>query len=566
MTDLTKSLAFVFLWGFTITLGYAQESAVEDTVTGEESELTANNPGLNDLDQATELRLTADSMADLERIARLCESAMKAGLDEQNSQYAVELMTAALYEHAARLSQPLLSRQSQQRQRQALRALALKDLERLLEVDDTLAAAYILLAQLRAMSNKERESAQVAADRAIELLTDGDDKEQLSQVFAVKSHLTDDSDQQLEWLNKAVEMNAANLEAIRSRGLVFLRQNKHDKAIADFQLVLEKDPEELTALHGIGEAFAGSGNFGDAIDHVSRAIETSPNSFTSYLLRAKIYVQAAKIVEAMADLDKSISIYPKNIPGLMARAQLRLQQNEFDRALADVNRVLELSPQMPQAILFRSLIFEASERLHDAIKDIDQLMRQNPGNVELQLQLARLYGMDQRTSKSIALYEEVLRKEPSNAHALRGRADSLLNTGQQAAAIEAYKSALEHMPDDSGILNNLAWVLATSPDDTLRNADRSLELATKACEVTEYKAAHIVSTLAAAYAEQGDFDNAIKYSSQAIELGEDEAMKTQLQKELESYQANQPWRELQEIEEKPEPESPNESDLLLESN
>ena len=122
------------------------------------------------------------------------------------------------------------------------------------------------------------------------------------------------------------------------------------------------------------------------------------------------------------------------------------------------------------------------------------------------------------------------------------------------------------MPDDSVILNNLACVLASSPDDTLRNADRSFELATKACEVTVYKAAHFVSTLAAAYAEQGDFDNAIKYSSQAIELGEDEAMKTQLQKELESYQANQPWRELQEIEEKPEPESPNESDLLLESN
>ena len=48
-------------------------------------------------------------------------------------------------------------------------------------------------------------------------------------------------------------------------------------------------------------------------------------------------------------------------------------------------------------------------------------------------------------------------------------------------------------------------MLATSPDAKLRNGRRAIELATRACELTKYKAAYILSTLAAAYAETGDF-------------------------------------------------------------
>ena len=93
-------------------------------------------------------------------------------------------------------------------------------------------------------------------------------------------------------------------------------------------------------------------------------------------------------------------------------------------------------------------------------------------------------------------------------------------------------------------MNNLAWVLATSPDESLRNGRRAIELATKACEVTDYKQPHILSTLAAGYAETGDFATAVEWSKKALELGE-ESQKEELAKELESYQSSKPWRELQ---------------------
>ena len=111
-------------------------------------------------------------------------------------------------------------------------------------------------------------------------------------------------------------------------------------------------------------------------------------------------------------------------------------------------------------------------------------------------------------------------------------------------------------PDDSGVLNNLAWLLATSPDDVLRDGKRAIELARKACEGTTWKQPHIISTLAAGYAEAGDFAEARKYSQQAVE-SEDSSpeVKKQLEGELASYVAEKPWRERQEQEEQPlEPE------------
>ena len=94
-----------------------------------------------------------------------------------------------------------------------------------------------------------------------------------------------------------------------------------------------------------------------------------------------------------------------------------------------------------------------------------------------------------------------------------------LSVGKHAEAVKDYEEALKIDPEDTGVLNNLAWVLATSPDDPVRNADRSIELGTKACELTKYQKPHILSTLAAGYAEKGDWETAKKWSAKAVEMG-----------------------------------------------
>jgi tetratricopeptide (TPR) repeat protein len=170
--------------------------------------------------------------------------------------------------------------------------------------------------------------------------------------------------------------------------------------------------------------------------------------------------------------------------------------------------------------------------------------------------LGELYAVLKQNRKAIEAFDDLLREEPEHFAALRGRGDAYLNIGKHAEALADYEKALKLQPKDYGLLNNLAWLLATSPDDKIRDGRRAIDLATDACRITEYQLPHILSTLAAAYAETGDFDAAVKWSSKAVEMN-DPQHGEELKKELESYKAKKPWRELlAEEPEKPQPEKP----------
>jgi tetratricopeptide (TPR) repeat protein len=172
--------------------------------------------------------------------------------------------------------------------------------------------------------------------------------------------------------------------------------------------------------------------------------------------------------------------------------------------------------------------------------------------------------MDDRPRKAIEVLTGLLQSQPENVAALRSRGDALLSVGDHQKAIADYESAVAAVgkveisdsdefqrQEAAGIYNNLSWVLATSPNDEIRNGTRSLELAEKAAALSDYKAPHILSTLAAAYAEAGNFEKAVEWSQKAVELGdqEDHEQLEQLELELESYKKGEAWREKQETKE-----------------
>jgi tetratricopeptide (TPR) repeat protein len=127
-------------------------------------------------------------------------------------------------------------------------------------------------------------------------------------------------------------------------------------------------------------------------------------------------------------------------------------------------------------------------------------------------------------------------------------ANALLNVGKHPEAKETFEKIVKVTPDDEVMINNLSWMLSTSPDDKLRDGKRALELALKACELSNYDEAYILSTLAAAYAELGDFDKALEWSQKSVALSEKEDNNEErledLKKELESYKNKKVWREL----------------------
>lgn len=525
------------------------------------SALRAANEGQEDLDKATEKKVTAESLADLEEVATLCESALKKGLDEENAAFARQLLTASLFEHASRLSAEIFERDPPNPQWPAIRQYALRSLERSLKFDEKQGNVHYLIARLQALPGGDRERGLKAANQAVRLA--GDNKEELSKALLLRAGLTEDADRQLADYNQAVLIDPTNTEALRVRGTFHLLREEYEKAAEDFAKLLESDAENVNAHHALAEALTNLKKYDEALKHVDEGIEADPDNPLGYTLRARIHLLEENPKAALDDLNKALELDPRDMQALLMRARYHFAQGEMDKSKEDVNQLLLVRPGLSQGILLRSAIAADEGKFDDAITDLRGLLRLSPDDVGLRLQLAAYYVSSDRPRHAIELYDELVQEDAANWMALRGRGDARLSIGKHAEAIKDFERVLKLDPENSGTLNNLAWVLATSPKDELRDGQRAIELAKKACELTEYKAAHILSTLASAYAETGDFENAKKWSKKAVEQGEGSDVREQLQKELESYRQGKPWRELQQTEEKPDVTEPSGGSLRL---
>ncbi len=114
------------------------------------------------------------------------------------------------------------------------------------------------------------------------------------------------------------------------------------------------------------------------------------------------------------------------------------------------------------------------------------------------------------------------------------------------AGIEQWEISLQIDPNDGNALNNLAWVLATYPADTIRDGKRAVELAEKAAVLPGGEAPIVLRTLAAGYAEARDFSNAVSTAQHALDLATGQnntSLLATLRHEIELYQARTPYRE-----------------------
>jgi tetratricopeptide (TPR) repeat protein len=275
-----------------------------------------------------------------------------------------------------------------------------------------------------------------------------------------------------------------------------------------------------------------------------------PEAIGPLLQRARIWAIEGNREEALADIDRAIDIDPENTAALLLRARIFQQAGDTDAALADVETILEDKPDTAGAIELRGLIAAEQKDYAAAIRDFRKLAARDPDDAAVIGQLGMLYLAAKQPREAIRRFTRALEIDEDNFPCRRGRSDAAISIGDHAAALADLEKAMALEPDDSGVLNNLAWLLATSPDDAIREGKRAITLALKACEGTEWEEAHIISTLAAAHAETGDFEAARKYSKQAVEkAGEDDEVKEQLAAELASYEAGKPWRERQTTEE-----------------
>lgn len=147
-----------------------------------------------------------------------------------------------------------------------------------------------------------------------------------------------------------------------------------------------------------------------------------------------------------------------------------------------------------------------------------------------------------KIKEAIKAYKRTITLVPDLIEAYARLGDIYYQEGFATEGFTIFKKALQLDPNDESTYNKLAWIYATSPNAAIRNGDKAVALATKACELTGFQKAEALDTLAAAYAEQGNFEKAMDYQHRAIELASPHTV-GELQNRLQLYTRGHKYRD-----------------------
>jgi protein O-mannosyl-transferase len=279
-----------------------------------------------------------------------------------------------------------------------------------------------------------------------------------------------------------------------------------------WRTTLARNPECWMAETNLGLVFFEKGKLDEAIAHYRSALQMQPDWWDAEYNLGTALFGKGQVDEAILHSEKAVVMRPTDPDAQVSLGNILLQKGRVAEAIAHYQEAIRIRPDyfLARYGLGRALL-EKGE-LDSAIQVCRSAL------------LLRPLDVDCHTTLAIALEEK----------------------GNPAEAIRHYQKALQLAPSSVPTLTNLAWLLATSQDASLRNGPKAVELATQADRVVGGTNTLVLRTLAAAYAENGEFANAIKtarYGMQLARLHGEDALAADLDQQIALYELGMPYRD-----------------------
>ena len=279
------------------------------------------------------------------------------------------------------------------------------------------------------------------------------------------------SDVHWGWINRGDVVNLDEAE-------------QHFTEIYEEALEAGDQKEARLALHHRGIARRDRGDLEEAYDDFNEATERGLESAEIRMNIADTLRQLGKLDEALQVATEAIKTNPDSSQAHHIRALVLFDQEQYDASLLDSDQAVKLDPENAAAVYSRGVTRRVMGQWRAAVED----------------------------------YTRALKVSPRYAEALSNRGYVLKRLGRFKEAVRDYERALKIRSDLAVVHNDLAWLLATCPDEQIRDPALAIKHGKLALETGGEENGHFLDTLAAAYASAGDFEKATELGLQAIEL------------------------------------------------
>jgi tetratricopeptide (TPR) repeat protein len=275
-------------------------------------------------------------------------------------------------------------------------------------------------------------------------------------------------------------------------------------------------------------------------------------NYVKRVKNARNYVNLGNAAFVKSDFDKAISDYneairlnPKDAIAYLQRGLAYVMKMDFDKAIDNFSESIRLNPKDAITYCERGSIYDVKGEYDNAINDYNEALRIDPKNIKALLKRGLAHSKKEEPEKAIKDYNQVFQLDPTNARAYSSRGVAYRKKGEFDKALKDFDDGIRLNPKDGIAFNNFALFRATCAKDSFRNGKEAVELATKACELTQWKSWFCIATLGAAYAEAGDFENAVKYQKQALSMfGTTGKNQNDEQQRLTLYEQKKPYHEV----------------------
>jgi tetratricopeptide (TPR) repeat protein len=279
-----------------------------------------------------------------------------------------------------------------------------------------------------------------------------------------------------------------------------------------WRITLARNPECWMAHTNLGIVLLQKGQLDGGIAQYRAALQMQPDSWDAEYNLGTALVAKGEVDEAILHCERAVAMQPNDPDGQVSLGDALLQKKRIDEAIVHYQSALAIRPEY----------FLAHYGLGRAFLE--------KGEADTAIQHCRA-----------AL---VIQPDDADCHTVL--AVALDQKGETAEAIQHYEKALAIFPKSISALTNLAWLRATSSNEALRNGNEAVKLAGQADALLGGTNAAVLRTLAAAYAETGQFAKAIESGRAALQLARmhgDRSLAVELEQQIAVYQLRLPYRE-----------------------